>query len=108
MPDPDWLSHPVTWASGFAGGIVSMFHSKDISLWQRLTTITVGTLSAGFLTPAISDYYHLSLNLVAALGFIIGMVGMLLTTAILTIANKAKDDPITIIKQIFGPKGDKS
>jgi len=89
----DLLLHPVVWASGMAGALVSLAHAKGLTLIQKFTTVFVGVMTAGFLTPGAAEYLNLSVNLVAAAGFLFGISGMLLTAIVFNAATTARDNP---------------
>lgn len=95
---PAWLMHPVVWASGLAGALVSMAHARELNLRQRLTTLAVGVLTAGFVTPALADWLGLGLNAVAAAGFLIGVVSMMLTAIVVQAATAARDNPAAAVR----------
>jgi len=98
-PDPreGWLWHPVVWAAGLAGAMVSVAHTKGLTLGQRLTTVAVGAATAGFITPACADRFRLAVNEVAAAGFLIGVIGMFLTAGVVGAAGRARDDPAVLV-----------
>lgn len=98
---PAWLMHPVVWASGLAGALVSMAHARELNLRQRLTTLAVGVLTAGFVTPVVADWLALGVNAVAAVGFLIGIVSMMLTAIVVQAATAAKDNPAAAIRWVL-------
>ena len=101
-PESGWLFfHPVVWASGLAGAMVSLVHAKGLTAWQRVGTLVVGTVTAGFLTPAIADALKMSLDLAAATGFLLGIAGMMLTAIVVNAASKARDDPTAVAAWVF-------
>lgn len=105
-PEVGWyFGHPVVWASGLAGAMVSLVHAKGLTVWQKVGTLVVGTVTAGFLTPAIADGLKLSLNLAAATGFLLGIAGMMLTAIVVNAATKARDDPTAVIAWVLGLVG---
>lgn len=90
---PTWITHPVVWASGLAGALVSLTHSPQMNLRQRVFTLGTGVLAAGFVTPALADYFALTLSYVALVGFVVGIVGMNVTAIVVNCADSAKRNP---------------
>lgn len=95
-----WFSHPVVWASGMAGAVVSLAHHKGLTLAQKLVTVFVGLMTAGFLTPAFAEWMKLSLDLVAAAGFLLGISGMLITAIVFNAATAARDNPRALLETL--------
>ena len=89
----NWLTHPVVWAAGLAGAMVSLAHAPAMTLRLRAGTLLVGLLTAGFVTPALADQLKLSVNSVAALAFVLGIAGMFLTAVVFNLATKFKENP---------------
>lgn len=89
----NWLTHPAVWAAGLAGAMVSLAHAPAMTLRQRAGTLLVGLLTAGFVTPALAEWLKLGLNAVAALAFVLGIAGMVLTAVVFNLAIKFKENP---------------
>lgn len=76
--------------NGFIGAIVwSMY--KKLKFWEAMRQIFIGSIVAGYITPLIAYKEEIPIEFMAALSFIIGMMGMIVIDSIYKyIANKVK------------------
>lgn len=97
------------WLAGLAGAVVSLAHMQALSVWQKIIAVLVGTLTAGFCGPWIAEYIGASPRATAALHFVIGLGGLILTAGIVRLLRAARDNPAgtlgEILKRIAPPKG---
>ena len=76
---------------GLLGAIVSLKTAPGANWKERVFNVLCGTLMAGFLTPAITDYFHLAEpSIQSATAFAIGLFGLNVAAA-LVLAIKAYD-----------------
>lgn len=93
----DLVTSPVVWAGGLAGALVSALHTPGLNVWGKLSAVVVGTLAAGFITPAAAEAGGLSKGSTAAAGFFIGLVGMAVTAILVNGAAKARENPAVLV-----------
>lgn len=76
--------------NGFIGAIVWSIYKK-LRLIEALRQILIGSIVAGYITPLIAYKEAIPIEYMAALSFIIGMMGMIIIDGIYKfIANKIK------------------
>lgn len=69
--------------AGFIGGVISLRFVKELQgTVGSLIAISGGAVTGGYVSPWIVDYWHLSASAVGALGFLIGMFGLSLASAL--------------------------
>lgn len=86
---------------GFGGAIAGVLTTGKLSIWKRISMTIVGALCSGYLSPLIQ--YLIGIEDASAknfIAFIVGMVGMSLTAAIMKIADDIRKDPKGFIKAI--------
>lgn len=67
--------------NGFIGAFVwSMY--KKLKFWEALRQIIIGSLVAGYVTPLIAYGEKIAPEYMAALSFIVGMMGMILIDSV--------------------------
>lgn len=59
-----------------AGAIVSAMSRKEISVWQRFTEASCGSLAAYYGGIFVIGYYEVPPEYVSPAGFVLGLVGM--------------------------------
>ena len=68
---------------GLLGAIVALRGTPGASVKERVFNLFSGTLLAGYLSPAIVEYFNLaSPDMQAATAFVVGLFGLNLTAAI--------------------------
>jgi hypothetical protein len=76
--------------NGFIGAVVWSIYKK-LRLIEALRQILIGSIVAGYITPLIAHKEAIPIEFMAALSFIIGMMGMIIIDGIYKyIANKVK------------------
>jgi uncharacterized membrane protein YeaQ/YmgE (transglycosylase-associated protein family) len=76
--------------NGFIGAIVWSIYKK-LKLIEALRQILIGSIVAGYITPLIAHKEAIPIEYMAALSFIIGMIGMIIIDGIYKyIAGKVK------------------
>lgn len=99
MDDPT-VYNPLVWAGGFAGALVAALHgSEKLTTYQRVSALIVGTLVAGFLTPAFGEFRHIQNNssTLPAIAFLAGLCGTPIAALILDALNQAKSNPSVLV-----------
>ncbi|MHB0965557.1 MAG: hypothetical protein ACYC36_03795 [Bellilinea sp.] len=72
--------------AGFLGGIVSLRFFDGLQLYEKCGVATTGALAANYLTPGIIAYFDmLASSYEGGIGFMIGLFGMSVTSAIFNI-----------------------
>lgn len=69
------LEVPVVFA-GIAGALASITKEKELTRWQRLTTVLVGGAVAGYCTPILSNMINMGEQVTYGLGFVLGYSGL--------------------------------
>jgi len=76
---------------GLLGAIVSLRTAPGATWKERVFNVMCGTVMAGFLTPGITDYFHLAEpSMQSAMAFAIGLFGLNIAAAVV-LAIKAYD-----------------
>jgi len=69
--------------AGFIGGVISLRFVKELQGFAgSLIAIAGGAATGGYVSPLVVEYWHLSDSAVGALGFLIGMFGLSLASAV--------------------------
>mgnify|MGYP001586139481 CR=1 FL=1 len=85
---------PVHFFAGLAGGIVRALVNKQGSWIERIIAGAVGTLCAALLTPtALLIFGIVSPELVGAMAFMLGLVGMSLSETVIAMGKSYARDP---------------
>lgn len=97
MPDPTahivYLGVKVaSLVAGFAGGVVSLSFVKPLSKWQAALAVATGSLSAGYLTPAILVYVGDPLPELSV-AFIVGLTAMNIVPGLVRLSESFKKNP---------------
>lgn len=71
-----------TTVAGFAGGVVSLAFVQGLTRMQAVASVTVGALTAAYLTPAALYRFDLGPELSNAMAFVIGLCAMSIIPAI--------------------------
>ena len=80
--DPDHIIRG-PFIAGLSGSIVALRWVPGITLPERLFNALAGTAMAGFGSPALSDWLHItSAGTVSALAFAVGLFGLSLAAAV--------------------------
>lgn len=69
------LDLPVIMA-GFGGALASITKEKDLTIWQRLLTVLVGGIVAGYMTPILGRMINMGEEVRYGLGFVMGYTGL--------------------------------
>lgn len=85
-----------TLIAGFAGGVVSLSFVKELKPVQALAAVAVGTVSAGYLSPAVLAYFELPAAIENAAAFLVGLTAMNIIPGILSISNRFKGNPLGV------------
>lgn len=86
---------------GFSGAVVSLVANKRLTFMQSVITIICGVLSSGYITPGISEYFHLSRSGENMLAFFIGIGGMYVIIGIIRFWEGFSKNPVAAIKSLF-------
>jgi hypothetical protein len=94
---------PTHFFAGMAGGLVRALVNSHGTIWERIIAGAVGTLCASFLTP----FLFLMLGfpdpqMVGAIAFVIGLLGLSLTEAIIAIGKDYANHPGKFKEDIRG------
>ncbi len=66
------------WAlNGLIGALVWALHTKS-KLWDAVRQVFIGSVVAGYCTPAIAEKMNIGINYICVLSFTIGMLGMVI------------------------------
>lgn len=91
-----------TITAGLIGGLISLTYQKSIKWYKALFVIIIGGITAGYVTPLLTSILSLGTNLENSMAFILGLLGMRLTTAIVSLLEKISKDPSEFIRKIRG------
>ena len=71
-------------AIGAAGAAVTALRfTPGASWWERALNIAAGSAMAGFLSPALTEWLHLTAGVASGTAFLVGLLGMSLCAAAL-------------------------
>ena len=80
--DPDRLMRG-PFLAGLCGSIVALRWVPGISISERLFNAAAGTAVAGFGSPALADWLHVTSSvMISALAFAVGLFGLSLAAAV--------------------------
>lgn len=107
--------HPTHFFAGAAGGIIRALVNKQGSIWERIVAGAVGTLCASILTPFILLILGVTApQMVGAVAFLLGLVGLSLTEALIKIGRdysrnpgKLREDFASLLLRVFDNNSDK-
>lgn len=69
--------------AGMTGAMVSLVHEKQISRRRMFAILLVGTVAAGYLTPLVSHLTGMPEKMANSLAFLVGLMSMKITDALL-------------------------
>lgn len=97
------------WLAGLAGALVSLAHLQTLNRWQKVGTVGAGMLTAGFCGPWVAEQLGVSRAGGAAVHFLLGLGGLILTAGLVSLFRSMKDNPAAalgeILKRIGGKGG---
>lgn len=77
----DLAAHPLV--AGLLGGLVGLRFVPGLSWPERLTNLAAGGLLSYYTAPALVGWWGLSEQMLGFLGFLIGMFGLSVASAVL-------------------------
>lgn len=81
--------------AGFLGAVMSMRAIAQASTLNRITSMLAASGSAGYLTPAIAEWFNLtSANMQNAIGFFVGLLILNLTAGVIELSSNFAKDPV--------------
>lgn len=95
--EPETLPTWWYWLAGLGGAVVSVAHLKNFTVWQKLGAILAGTFTAGFVGPAVAEYWRLTPHMMAAANFLIGLGGLTITGGLLSFIQYARNNPLKLV-----------
>lgn len=109
MPDP--ASHVgvvlgvklASVVAGFAGGVISLSFIKQLTKWQAFLAVATGSLTAGYMTPAIIVYIGTAMP-EPSVAFIVGLTAMNLIPGLVRLAESFKKNPRGFLDRSGGDK----
>lgn len=85
---------------GAAGAITSVVAGKKIPWWRRVAMGIAGTMSAGFLSPAICAWIAVDKpEYRSAIAFAVGMLGLQIVAGVIKLGEDIKKNPSKYIPQ---------
>lgn len=85
--------------AGFAGGVVSLSYLKALTRWQMLLAVATGSLTAGYITPAVLHYIAFPTELENGIAFLIGLTAMNIVPGFISLADRFRQNPQMIIRK---------
>jgi paired small multidrug resistance pump len=90
-------------AAGAFGAIASLPFHKDVdTLPKRVFCVAISAVGASYVTPLVAEYFHLDVNKLAGLGFLVGLFGLSFVQACMIAFQNA--DLWGVIKSRFGAR----
>ena len=62
--------------AGLGGALASITKEKELTAWQRIITVLVGGLVAGYMTPILGRMINMGEEVRYGLGFVMGYTGL--------------------------------
>ena len=62
--------------AGFGGALASITKEKELTIGQRVITVVVGGLVAGYMTPILGRMINMGEEVRYGLGFVLGYTGL--------------------------------
>ncbi|MDP3327224.1 hypothetical protein [Parvibaculum sp.] len=93
----------VRWATllaGFMGAVVSLSFVKELTRMQMVGAVAIGTVTAGYLTPAVLAYFHLPSEVQNGAAFLTGLTAMNLIPGILALSAYFRKNPTSAVTGI--------
>lgn len=87
--------------AGLLGSMVSLVHEKQISRRRMFAIVLVGAVAAGYLTPLLSHLTGMPEKMANSLAFLVGLMSMKITDALLKAGIWVTNNIGTIIKSIL-------
>ena len=79
----DGISPKNPFIVGFLGAVVSLKGTPGLTWKERAVNVASGTLMAGFLSPALTEYFALTTPAMqSAAAFVVGLFGLNMTAAV--------------------------
>lgn len=92
--------------TGFFGALASLAMLRDLTPWQAVSTLIVGTLAAMYVAPAVSQWLNVTTPAYdRGVTFLVGFTGFLLLGGIFKLARQFERSPTKTIEQIKRVKG---
>lgn len=83
--------------AGFAGGVVSLSYLRELSRGQMFLAVATGSLTAGYITPAVLHYIAFPAELENGIAFLIGLTAMNLVPGFIALGERFKNDPSSML-----------
>lgn len=91
-----------TLIAGLVGGLISLSYQKQMKWYKAVAIIIVGGITAAYTTPLLVTLFSMGQPLEHSLAFIMGLLGMRLTTAIIVGIEKIAENPAEFIRKLRG------
>lgn len=89
--------------AGLMGAILSMRAIANAPLVNRVTSMLSASGAAGYLTPAIAEYFSLtSPHMQNAIGFFVGLLILNITAGLIELSSKFAKDPVGATHDLMG------
>lgn len=95
------------WLAGLGGALVSLAHMQNLNRWQKAGAVVAGTLTAGFLGPYVAEYIAVNAHGSAAVHFLLGLCGLILTSGLVSIAKGFRENPAATLGEVLKRIGSK-
>ena len=84
--------------AGALGAVLSLRYIDDLSMFGRVLAVITGTLTAGYLSPAIATWFGLGQPAENAVAFVLGLTAMNLIPGLMRLSEKFASDPLSFIR----------
>lgn len=88
--------------SGLLGAALSMRAIADARPINRITSMLAAAGAAGYLTPALAEYFQMSQALENTTSFIVGLLILNFTAGLITLSSKFAKDPVGASLDLIG------
>lgn len=85
--------------AGFAGGVVSLSYLRELTRAQMLLAVATGSLTAGYITPAVLHYILFPSELENGIAFLIGLTAMNIVPGFIALADRFRQNPAAILRK---------
>ncbi len=86
--------------AGIAGGVSALLLRENISRKEMFGSIFIGTACAWYVTPVLVEHFALTEAYAGAVGYFLGIIGMMATGGVMTLAQRFRKAPLKTIKDI--------
>jgi len=90
--------------AGFAGGVISLTFVRSLTKGYAALAVFTGSMTAGYVTPLINQYFTLSSEGQNGIAFLLGLTAMNLIPGVLFLSRKFETNPLWLIDRLRGRK----